>query len=147
MNKSKSKIKVNFVPVKEQPIILFDGICNFCNSAVKFVIKRNKSNSIRFAALQSEAGQRSLQQYHLSVKAMESFVFIENGKAYERSSAALMVCRHLSGLWPLCYGFMIVPKFIRDGIYNWIAANRYKWFGVREECMVPTPELKERFLQ
>jgi len=78
---------------------------------------------------------------------MESFVFIENGKAYARSSAALKVCRHLSGLWPVFYVYMIVPKFFRDAIYNWIAANRYKWFGVREECMVPTPELKERFLQ
>lgn len=129
-----------------QPVILFDGICNFCNGAVMFTIKRDKKKRIRFAALQSEAGQKILQLYHLPVTAMESFVFIENGKVYSRSSAALKVCRYLSGLWPLCYGFMIIPGFIRDGVYNWVANNRYKWFGVRTECMVPTPEIKARFL-
>ncbi|MBL0182322.1 MAG: thiol-disulfide oxidoreductase DCC family protein [Chitinophagaceae bacterium] len=132
--------------MKEQPIILFDGICNLCNRVVRFVIRRDKKKVIRFAALQSEAGQGLLQKYHLPVTAMESFVFIENGKVYSRSSAALKVCRHLRGLWPLCYGFIIVPEFIRDAVYNWVAKNRYKWFGVRAECMIPTPEIKARFL-
>lgn len=133
--------------MNDHPIILFDGICNLCNSAVQFVIKRDKKGIIQFAPLQSDAGQQLLKQYQLPPAAMESFVLIENGKAYSRSSAALKVSRHLRGLWPFCYGFMIVPKFIRNGIYNWVAANRYKWFGVREECMIPTPELKKRFLQ
>lgn len=133
--------------MKEQPVILFDGICNFCNSTINFVIKKNKKQHIFFAPLQSEAGQRLLQQYNLPVDDMESFVFIENEKAYRQSTAALRVCRYLRGLWPLCYGFIIVPKFIRDGIYNWIAKNRYKWFGVRQECMIPTPDIKERFLK
>lgn len=132
--------------MKEQPIILFDGICNLCNRVVRFVIRRDKKKEIQFAALQSEAGQGLLQKYHLPVTAMESFVFIENGKVYSRSSAALKVCRHLRGLWPLCYGFIIVPEFIRDAVYNWVAKNRYKWFGVRAECMIPTPEIKARFL-
>ena len=133
--------------MKEQPVILFDGICNFCNSAVNFVIKRDKKRNIFFAPLQSETGQKLLQQYNLPQNDMESFVFIENEKAHTQSTAALKVCRYLKGLWPLCYGFIIVPKFIRDGIYYWIARNRYKWFGVRRECMIPTPDVKERFLK
>ncbi len=130
----------------EQPIILFDGICNFCNSTVNFVIKRNKKIIIRFAAMQTEAGQKLLKEYDLPADDMQSFIFIEKGKAYTQSKGALKVCRYLSGLWPLCYGLIIVPGFIRDGIYNWIAKNRYKWFGVRQECMIPTTGIKERFL-
>jgi len=130
----------------DQPIILFDGVCNFCNSAVNFTIKRNSKANILFAAMQSEAGQQLLKQYNLSLADMKSFVFIEQGKAFDRSTGALKVCRHLSGLWPLCYYFIIIPRFVRDGIYNWIAANRYKWFGVRQECMIPAPEIKARFL-
>jgi predicted DCC family thiol-disulfide oxidoreductase YuxK len=133
--------------MNNQPIILFDGVCNFCNSAVNFVIKRNSKADILFAPMQTEAGQKLLHQYHLPANDMESFIFIENGTAYKQSTAALKVCRHMSYLWPLCYGFIIVPKLIRDGIYNWIARNRYKWFGVRQECMIPTPELKARFLK
>ncbi|HEX2683375.1 MAG TPA: thiol-disulfide oxidoreductase DCC family protein [Ferruginibacter sp.] len=128
------------------PVILFDGVCNFCNSAVNFTLKRNKKANILFAPLQSEAGQGLLKQYGLPLAEMRSFIFMEDGKAYNRSTAALRVCRHLRGGWPLCYGLIIVPKFIRDGIYNWIAKNRYKWFGVRQECMIPTPGIKARFL-
>ena len=130
----------------QQPIILFDGICNFCNNSVIFILKRNIKTPIYFAALQSEVGQRLLTEYELPVKEMESIVFIEQGKAYMQSTAALRICKYLRGLWPLCYRFIIVPKFIRDGIYNWIAKNRYKWFGIRQECMIPTPEMKTRFL-
>lgn len=133
--------------MNDHPIILFDGVCNFCNSAVNFTIKRNNKVNIRFAPLQSDVGHRLLQQYNLPANEMESFIFIEKDRAYNRSTAALKVCRHLKGLWPLCYGFMIVPKFIRDGIYDWIARNRYKWFGIREQCMVPAPEVRERFLK
>lgn len=130
----------------QQPVILFDGVCNFCNSSVNFIIKRNREKDIRFAALQSEAGKRLLNEYRLPAGEMESIVFIENGNAYQRSSAALRICRRLSGAWPLCYGFILVPRFIRDAVYNWIAANRYKWFGVQEQCMIPTPEVRERFI-
>lgn len=130
----------------DHPIILFDGVCNLCNSTVKFVLKRNSKANIRFAAMQSESGKELLQQYQLPENEMESFVFIDNNKAYKRSTAALMVCRYLRGLWPLCYIFMIVPSFIRNGVYNWVARNRYKWFGVRKECMVPTPEIRSRFI-
>ncbi len=132
--------------MKAQPVILFDGVCNFCNSAVNFVIKRDKKKQILFAPLQTDTGKKLLEQYELPVNDIQSFIFIENGKAYTRSTAALKVCRYLKWLWPLCYGFIMVPKFIRDGIYNWIARHRYKWFGVRQECMIPSPEIKARFL-
>ncbi len=133
--------------MSQQPIILFDGVCNFCNSAVNFVIKRNAANNILFAPMQSEAGQKILKQYHLPLTDMQSFVFIEHNKVYKKSTAALKVSRYLRCGWPLCYGLIIVPRFIRDGIYNWIAMNRYKWFGIRQECMIPSPEVKARFLK
>jgi predicted DCC family thiol-disulfide oxidoreductase YuxK len=132
--------------MKEHPLILFDGICNFCNSAVNFVIKKDKEAFIHFAPLQSPKGRLYLKQYNYPVNNLNSFVFIEDNKVYTKSTAALKVCRHLKGGWPLCYGFIIVPKFIRDGIYSWVAKNRYKWFGVRQECMMPTPEVRSRFV-
>jgi len=132
--------------MRHQPIILFDGVCNFCNGAVNFTIKRDKQKQIRFAALQSEAGRQLVQQYGLPADDMRSFLFIENSKVYNRSTAALKVCMYLKGLWPLCYGLIVIPAFIRNGIYDWIARNRYKWFGERHECMVPTPDVRARFL-
>jgi len=132
--------------MKQQPLILFDGICNFCNSSVNFVIKKDKHAVIQFAPLQSTKGRLFLRQYNLPVEEAKSIVFIEDDKVYTQSTAALKVCRYLKGIWPLCYGFIIVPKFIRDSVYNWIAKNRYKWFGVREECMIPTAEVKARFI-
>ncbi len=132
--------------MNDNPVILFDGVCNFCNSAVNFTLKRNTKANIRFAPMQSEAGQKFLQQYNLPADDMQSFIFIDDGVVYKQSTAALKVCRYLRGLWPLCYGFIIVPKFIRDGMYNWIAKNRYKWFGVQQSCMIPTPEVSARFL-
>jgi predicted DCC family thiol-disulfide oxidoreductase YuxK len=133
--------------MNDQPIILFDGVCNFCNSAVNFTLRKNTKANIMFAPMQSEVGQKLLQQHNLPADDMQSFIFIENGKAYKQSTAALKACSHLRRLWPLCYGFIIVPRFIRDGIYNWIAKNRYKWFGIRQQCMIPTPEVKARFLK
>lgn len=132
--------------MNDNPVILFDGVCNFCNSTVNFTLKRNTRANIRFAPMQSEAGQQLLQRYNLPADDMQSFIFIEDGVVYKQSTAALRVCRHLKGLWPLCYRLIIVPRFIRDGIYNWIAGNRYKWFGKKDSCMIPTPEVKARFL-
>jgi predicted DCC family thiol-disulfide oxidoreductase YuxK len=127
-------------------VILFDGVCNFCNSSINFAIKRDKNNQLKFAAMQSTAGSQLLQQYSISEKNMQSFIFIQNGIVYNRSTAALKVCTHLNGGWPLLYGFIIVPKFIRDGVYNFIAKNRYKWFGKKNECMVPSPAIRAKFL-
>lgn len=130
----------------DTPIILFDGLCNFCNAAVNFVFKRDRYRNIHFAALQSEIGQQLLQQHHLSVTDLSSFVFIRNKQAHIKSTAALKVCRHLTGAWPLLYGFILVPAFIRNGVYDFIAKNRYRWFGKKASCMVPTAEMKSKFL-
>lgn len=128
------------------PVILFDGICNFCNSAVNFTIKRDKHKKIKFALLQSDTGKSILKQHGLPENYSSSFLFIENGKLYNRSAAALRVCRYLSGLWPLCYSLIIIPAFIRNAVYDFIAKNRYKWFGQKDACMVPTPDVRARFL-
>ncbi len=130
----------------EQSIILFDGVCNLCNSAVNFVIERDKKNLIQFALLQSETAYVLLAKHKMHKQEMKSFIFIEHGKVYTQSTAALKVCRHLSGAWPALYTLIIIPSFIRDGIYKWIAKNRYKWFGKKDECMIPTPELQVKFL-
>ncbi|MEP6627466.1 MAG: thiol-disulfide oxidoreductase DCC family protein [Ginsengibacter sp.] len=132
--------------MQDHPIILFDGVCNFCNSAVNFVIKRDPQSKFRFATLQSEKAHEVLSAHQLSSSDLSSFVLIKDDKIYTRSTAALKVCRGLSGLWPMMYGFMIVPRFIRDGVYNWIARHRYQWFGKRETCMIPTNDLRSRFL-
>lgn len=130
----------------QQPVILFDGVCNFCNGAVNFAIKKDKKSVLKFAPLQSAEAHVLLASYNVPSADMKTFIFIENGRSYIRSAAALRVCRYLNSFWPLMYGFIIIPKFIRDGIYNQIAKNRYRWFGKKETCMVPTPEVRSRFL-
>ena len=128
------------------PIILFDGICNLCNSSVQYVIKHDKDNKFRFASLQGNMGQQLLKQYELPLNELNSFVLIQDGKAYTRSTASLFVARQLTGMVKLLYGFIIVPAFIRNWVYDIIAKNRYKWFGKRDSCMIPTESLKSRFL-
>jgi predicted DCC family thiol-disulfide oxidoreductase YuxK len=127
-------------------IILFDGVCNLCDTAVQFVIRRDNTNHFLFASLQSEEGKKILAENKLPANEMNSFFLVENGKVYDRSTAALKVVRKLKGLSRFLYSFIIVPKFIRDGIYQIISKNRYQWFGKKNECMVPTPELRARFL-
>jgi predicted DCC family thiol-disulfide oxidoreductase YuxK len=129
-----------------QPIILFDGVCNFCDSAVNFVIKRDKKSVLKFAPLQSEFAKRILVNHHLADEELQTFLLLENNQVYKKSTAVLKACKYLKGLWPLLYGLIVVPKFIRDGIYNWVAKNRYKWFGKKEACMVPTTDMRSRFL-
>ncbi|MFE6799065.1 thiol-disulfide oxidoreductase DCC family protein [Paenibacillus chitinolyticus] len=128
------------------PVVLFDGVCNLCNAAVRFTVRRDPAGQVRFAALQSEAGQRLLARHGLPAASFDSFVLIEGGRVYTQSSAGLRVLRRLRYPWPLLYGFVAVPKPIRDAVYRWIARNRYRWFGQRDACMVPTPELRRRFL-
>lgn len=130
----------------EEPIILFDGVCNFCNDTVNFVIRKDPKSVFKFATLQSSVAQQILKSYNLDNTEMNSFLLIENGNIYSESTAALRVCRRLKGLWPLMYGFIIVPKLFRNGIYNWIAKNRYTWFGKKGVCMIPSPDVKARFL-
>jgi predicted DCC family thiol-disulfide oxidoreductase YuxK len=130
----------------ENAVIFFDGVCNLCNGAVQFVIKRDKNDHFKFAALQSDFAKSTLSNFSLKVKQGDSFILLENGKIYEQSTAALKVAKKLEGLWPMLYAFIIVPPLIRNAVYKWIASNRYKWFGKQESCWVPTPALKSKFL-
>lgn len=132
--------------MNENPIILFDGVCNFCNSAINFVLKQDKKGIFRFAPLQSEAGQRLLQEYNLSTEEFDSFVLIDNGKVYKKSAASLRVMNKLPWYWKEAQVLRIIPTAFRDAIYDFIASNRYKWFGKKEQCMIPTPEMRSRFL-
>ena len=129
------------------PIILFDGVCNFCNGAVNFIIRQDKRRHMRFAALQSTAGQALLRQYHLPLHDFETFILIDKDKAYQKSTAALKVARYLPWYWQWLQIFRVVPRFIRDAVYNYIATHRYHWFGKQTACMLPSPEVKERFLE
>ena len=129
-----------------RPVILFDGVCNLCNNAVKFVIRYDARSQFLFASLQSDTGQKLLQNFTIPPGDLSSFVLLQGGKAFARSTAALQVVKQLSGGWKLLYGFIIVPVFIRDGLYRYVAANRYKWFGKQDTCMIPTPALASRFL-
>ncbi|MBT0608697.1 thiol-disulfide oxidoreductase DCC family protein [Aequorivita echinoideorum] len=127
-------------------IILFDGVCNLCNGAITFIIKRDKKNSFKFAALQSEIGQQLISKFNIDTQKVDSIILIDGEKYYEKSSAALHISKELSGAYPLLFGFMVVPKFIRNSVYDYIAKNRFKWFGKKESCMIPTAELKAKFL-
>jgi predicted DCC family thiol-disulfide oxidoreductase YuxK len=134
------------MPNDKQPIILFDGICKFCNYWVNFAIKHDPKKNLRFTPFQSEAGQALLQQYQIDFAAINSVILIEKGGVYRQSTAALRICRYLNGGWKIFYSFLIIPRFIRDFLYNIIARNRYRFFGINENCMVPTPDVRERFL-
>jgi predicted DCC family thiol-disulfide oxidoreductase YuxK len=127
-------------------IILFDGVCNLCNTAVNFVISHDKKNRFKFAPLQEATGKKIMKEFHIDSDKTDSIVLIDNGRAYIKSGAALRIAKNLNGAYPLLYFFMVFPAFIRDGVYDWVAKNRYRWFGKQESCRVPTPELKEKFL-
>ena len=128
-------------------IILFDGVCNLCNNIVVFVIKRDRRSAFRFASLQSDAGQTLLKQYGLSVLDFDSFVYIKNNRAYIKSTAALQVLHDLGGIWQASAAFRLLPLKLRDYFYDLIAKSRYRVFGRLDSCMIPTPELKKRFLE
>ena len=132
--------------MENKAIILFDGVCNFCDRSVQFVLRRDKKAYFNFASLQSEIGQQLLEKYKIPKDKFESLVLIENDKAYLFSTGALRIARKLNGAWPILYGFIIIPSFIRDFFYKLIANNRYKIFGKKEECMIPSPEWRSRFL-
>jgi predicted DCC family thiol-disulfide oxidoreductase YuxK len=126
--------------------ILFDGVCNLCNGFVRFVIKRDPRAHFRFAALSSVAAQSLLRDAGVRGALPDSIVLIEGGHIYVRSGAALRIARRLAWPWPLSYALVAVPRFIRDRVYDAIAARRYRWFGRRDVCMVPTPDLRARFI-
>ena len=131
--------------LKNKDIVLFDGSCGLCNKSIRFVLKHEKNSSLYFAALQSETGKLILKHFGLENK-VDSIVFVKNEKAYIKSTGALQLTKHLKGMWPMLFGFNIIPKFIRDAVYDLIAKNRIKWFGSADYCEMMTPELKQRFL-
>ena len=126
-------------------IVLFDGVCNFCNSSVQFILKYDRSNSLQFASLQSPTGQALLKKYDIPSE-MDSVIYIENGRAFIKSDAALKIARYFGGCWKALTFFSVFPAVIRNFFYDIIARNRYKWFGKRDTCMIPSPETRARFI-
>jgi predicted DCC family thiol-disulfide oxidoreductase YuxK len=127
-------------------ILLFDGVCNLCNGLVHFIIKRDKKGIFKFASLQSDAGQQLLERFGLLGNEFESFVLIQGDQYYLKSTAALKMLQQLGGVWVIFNVFIWIPRFLRDFLYDIMAKTRYRIFGKREECMIPTPQLKARFL-
>jgi len=121
-------------------------VCNFCNASINFLMERDRDGRFVFGALQSEEGRAMLRDLDLADDYIDSIVLIEDGKAWTASDAVLQISRHMSGLWPVLRWARILPKSLRDAVYNWIATHRYTWFGKRESCRVPTPEERSRFL-
>jgi Uncharacterized protein conserved in bacteria len=134
------------LPTGHGPLLLFDGVCNLCNAYVQWVLKRDKKGLFRFAALQSETGQAVLRAKGLSGQKMDTVILADGNLVFSRSDVALEIVRRLGLPWSLFYVFKWVPRPIRDTVYNWVARNRYRWFGQREECILPQPEWRERFL-
>lgn len=132
---------------KDKKIILFDGVCNLCNASVQFVIKQDKNDIFRFVALQSELGLKIIKHIGIDIKNTDSIVLYEPGKAYYyKSEAALRIIKEFGGIYSLLRIFSVFPKFISDFIYDYVAKNRYRWYGKQESCMIPTPELEAKFL-
>jgi predicted DCC family thiol-disulfide oxidoreductase YuxK len=127
-------------------VILFDGACNLCNRSVQFIIEHDKKNIFKFASLQSDFGKDLLNRFNEEDSIPDSVILYKDEKLFTESTAALMILKELGGGWQFLYLFILVPKFIRDAVYRFIANNRYKWFGKRESCMVPTEELRNKFI-
>jgi predicted DCC family thiol-disulfide oxidoreductase YuxK len=127
-------------------IILFDGVCNFCNASINFVIDHDPDKHFKFAALQSEIGQEILARFHKNTKDFDSVILLKNNQLYQKSAAALEITKHLSGFWKYLSVFKVFPPFFLNFFYDIIAKNRYRIFGKADSCRMPTPELRERFL-
>lgn len=132
---------------QNKEIILFDGVCNLCNGAVLFIIKRDRKDLFRFVSLQSDLGQEIIGYIGVDDSKTDSIVWYKPGEAYYyKSDAVIKIVSQLSGVWRLLLIFKILPEFLRNLIYDFVAKNRYCWFGKKEQCMVPTPELRKKFL-
>lgn len=130
----------------EHSIILFDGVCNLCSSSVQLIIRNDPKQYFRFASQQSDIGKELFAEYNINSATTNSLILIDQGKIYQKSTGALKIAKQLSNGWSLMYVFILVPAFIRNLIYDFIASNRYKWFGKKEACWVPTSALKNLFL-
>jgi predicted DCC family thiol-disulfide oxidoreductase YuxK len=127
-------------------VVLFDGVCNFCNGWVNFIIEHDRSGYFKFTPLQSATGEELLQKFQIDRTGTDSVILIENDRAFMHSTAALRIARRLDGVWSWAYAFIIVPAPVRDFLYKGFARYRYSLFGKRDVCMMPTPEIRERFL-
>jgi len=127
-------------------IVLFDGVCNLCNGFVQFIIRNDKKEHFHFGALQSAEAQELLKGSPIRPADLDTVIYLRKGKALTRSTAALQILKELGGAWSLMAVFFVVPRFLRDAVYRFIGNNRYRWFGRQESCMLPTPELRARFL-
>ncbi|MBP6731441.1 MAG: DUF393 domain-containing protein [Chitinophagales bacterium] len=127
-------------------VVLFDGVCNLCNGSVNWLIDHDKNNVFKFASLQSDYGSRRVADLNLGGEYLNTVIFDNDGKVSLRSDAVLNILKQLGGIYSLASVFFIVPAFIRNYVYNKVAANRYKWFGKHDTCRVPTPDLKSKFL-
>ena len=128
-------------------IVLFDGVCNLCNRSVQFVIKHDKKDEFRFATLQGEIGKALVRERNIDTSQVDSIILIEPGVAYyTKSTAALKIGMAFGGAWKLLYVLNLIPSKLRNIVYDWVARNRYSWYGIKDACMVPTPELKAKFL-
>ena len=141
-----SDLLTDVPPTDEHPILLFDGVCNLCNSLVQFVVERDADATFRFASLQSPVGQALLEGHGLATDDFDTFVLIEDGAAYTKSEGGLRAARHLDGRYPLLRHFLAVPRPVRDRVYDLVAGNRYTVFGRTDACMLPTGDVGERFL-
>ncbi len=131
----------------EKSIIMFDGVCNLCNGFVNFLIPRDTKKNFLFGSLQSAKVKTILQPHNVSITDLSTVILLEDNQLYTQSTAVLKIFRKMSGGWPLLYGFIVVPKPVRDFVYNLVAKNRYKLFGKKDTCMLPTPELKAKFVE
>ncbi len=131
----------------DNSIIVFDGVCNFCNSSVNFIIDRDYKTRFKFAALQSDKGKELLKHFNMDTENLKTIILIENRKYYTKTTAALRISKHLKGFWKFAYIFIIIPPFIRDIVYNIIAKYRYKLFGKKGTCRIPSQEEKDKFLE
>lgn len=132
--------------MEEPAIILYDGECSFCDGSVQFILDHDPTGKFRFAASQSEAGRELLVRAGLPAEGVGSIVLLEDGEVYTKTTASLRIARKLRGLSPLAYPLILVPRAVRDFFYNVFAANRYRWYGRLEQCRVPSPEERDRFL-
>ncbi len=127
-----------------KPLVLFDGVCNFCNGSVNFIIRNDKADRFRFAPLQSDIGRENIERFGLD--SLDSIILVEDDQAFAHSTAALRIARGLGFPWSLSYAGIIVPRFLRDFFYKTFAKYRYKMFGRTDACMIPTPEVRAKFL-
>jgi len=131
---------------EDHPVVLFDGVCNLCAGSVKFLIERDPEGVFRFAPLQSAVAEQLLADHEIDPSALDSVVLVEDGEVYTKSDAVLRAARHLGGIYRLLPPFGVVPRRLRNAVYDFVAARRYGWFGKKDQCMMPTPDISSRFL-